>query len=82
VLAGRHDNSQRTGWRRVRTFAVFPDGRRSPTEETDAMKNCKLCGLSKFCNDLPGVCISLQMVAVLTVVGVITYLFVTQELLG
>lgn len=46
------------------------------------MKNCKLCGLSKFCNDLPGVCISLQMVAVITVIGVITYLFVTQELLG
>jgi hypothetical protein len=50
-------------------------------EETD-MKNCKLCGFSKFCNDLPGICISLQMVAVLTVVGVITYLFVTQEVLG
>jgi uncharacterized membrane protein len=50
-------------------------------EETD-MKNCKLCGFSKFCNDLPGICISLQMAAVLTVVGVITYLFVTQEVLG
>ena len=46
------------------------------------MKNCKLCGFSKFCNDLPGICISLQMVAVLAVVGVITYLFVTQEVLG
>ena len=46
------------------------------------MKNCRLCGFSKFCNDLPGICISLQMFAVLAVVGVITYLFVTQEFLG
>jgi hypothetical protein len=53
-----------------------------PRAEETGMKNCKLCGFSKFCNDLPGICISLQMVAVLTVVGVITYLFVTQEVLG
>jgi hypothetical protein len=64
----------------VRALQKF-DGRSSLGEETD-VKNCKLCGFSKFCNDLPGVCISLQMIAVLTVVGVITYLFVTQEVLG
>jgi len=62
--------------------ASFPTVAVPRHEETETMKNCKLCGLSKFCNDLPGVCISLQMVAVLTVIGVITYLFVTQELLG
>lgn len=46
------------------------------------VRNCKLCGLSKFCNDLPGFCIFLQMVAVVTMVGVLAYLFVTQEMLG
>jgi hypothetical protein len=46
------------------------------------VRNCKLCGLSKFCNDLPGFCIFLQMVSVVTMVGVLAYLFVTQEMLG
>jgi len=46
------------------------------------MRNCKLCGFSKFCNDLPGVCISLQLVATFIVIGVVTYLFVSQEFLG
>jgi hypothetical protein len=46
------------------------------------VRNCKLCGFSRFCNDLPGICIFLQMVAVVAVVGILTYLFVTQEMLG
>jgi hypothetical protein len=50
--------------------------------EEIGVKNCKLCGFSRFCNDLPGICIFLQMVAVVAVVGILTYLFVTQEVLG
>ena len=46
------------------------------------MKNCKLCRYSKVCNDLPGICLLLQYVAVATIVITLVYLFVTQELLG
>jgi hypothetical protein len=53
-----------------------------PSCEEIGVKNCKLCGFSRFCNDLPGICIFLQMVAVVAVVGILTYLFVTQEMLG
>lgn len=46
------------------------------------MKNCKLCRLSRVCNDLPGICILLQYAAPLAVAGVLIYLFITQELMG
>ncbi|MCW8944133.1 MAG: hypothetical protein OQL27_05110 [Sedimenticola sp.] len=46
------------------------------------MKNCKLCGFSKACNSLPGICIILQYVSIAVLVSVMGYLFVTQELLS
>jgi len=46
------------------------------------MRNCKLCGFSKHCNSLPGVCIIMQFAAILLLLGVLGYLFVTQEILG
>jgi hypothetical protein len=45
------------------------------------MKNCKLCSLSRVCNDLPGVCILIPYLTVALVAVTIGYLFVTQELL-
>ncbi len=45
------------------------------------MKNCKLCGFSKICNDLPGICIIMQFAAVAILVGSLAYLFISQELL-
>jgi hypothetical protein len=45
------------------------------------MKNCKMCGFSKVCNDLPGICILLQFVAVAVLIGALSYLFISQELL-
>ncbi len=45
------------------------------------MKNCKLCRLSKSCNDIPGFCIILQYAAVAMVVGGLGFLFVTQEMM-
>lgn len=44
------------------------------------MKNCKLCRFSSACNSLPGICILLQYVAVAVLIGVMAYLFFTQEL--
>ena len=49
--------------------------------EVGAMKNCKMCGFSKVCNDLPGICILLQFAAVAVLVGALSYLFISQELL-
>ena len=46
------------------------------------MKNCKMCGYSKVCNDLPGICIIIQYAAAALVVGLLGYLFITQELLS
>jgi len=46
-----------------------------------AVKNCKLCGFSKVCNDLPGICIVMQFAAVALVVGALVYLFISQEIL-
>ena len=66
----------------VAAFGKFFVGRRSGCCKEIDVRNCKLCGLSKFCNDLPGFCIFLQMVAVVTMVGVLAYLFVTQEIMG
>jgi len=45
------------------------------------LRNCKLCGFSKYCNSLPGICIVLQFVAIAMLLGVLGYLFVTQELM-
>jgi len=45
------------------------------------LKNCKLCGFSKVCNDLPGICIVMQFTAVALVVGALVYLFISQEIL-
>jgi hypothetical protein len=36
---------------------------------------------SKVCSDLPSACIFLQTVTVVSLAGVLSYLFVTQELL-
>jgi len=46
------------------------------------VKNCKLCRLSTVCNDLPGICIIVQYVAVVGIVGFLAYLFITSELLA
>ena len=46
------------------------------------MKNCKLCGFSRVCNDLPGFCVLLQYAAVFVLVAALGYLFITQELLA
>ncbi|MBT2972118.1 MAG: hypothetical protein G8D61_00945 [gamma proteobacterium symbiont of Ctena orbiculata] len=45
------------------------------------MKNCKLCRYKKVCNDLPGICILFQYLAVVAVIASLGFLFVTQELL-
>jgi hypothetical protein len=45
------------------------------------VKNCKLCKLSRHCNDLPGICILIPYLTVAVVTVTIGYLFVTQELL-
>lgn len=45
------------------------------------MKKCKLCKYSKFCNDLPGICVLMPYVAIAAVVVSLGYLFVTQELM-
>jgi hypothetical protein len=39
------------------------------------------CAFGKVCNDLPGICIVLQMVLVVALSGALGYLFVTQELM-
>lgn len=36
---------------------------------------------NKICNDIPGTCIVLQMILVVTLSSVLGYLFVTQELM-
>jgi len=46
------------------------------------MKHCKLCNLSRVCNDLPGICILLPYLTVAVVVVSLGYLFVTQEVLA
>jgi hypothetical protein len=46
------------------------------------MKNCRLCKLSRVCNDLPGVCLLMPYLAVAVVAVSVGYLFVTQELLA
>jgi hypothetical protein len=51
------------------------------THRRTALKACKNCGFNKVCSDLPGICILMQMAAVVVLVGTLSYLFVTQELL-
>lgn len=46
------------------------------------MKNCRLCGFSKVCNDLPVICIVIPYVAIAIILIAVGYLFVTQEILG
>ena len=45
------------------------------------MKNCKMCGFSRLCNDLPGICVLIPYVAVVVVAVSMAYLFITQELM-
>jgi hypothetical protein len=40
-----------------------------------------MCGFNTVCKDLPGICILMQMAAVVVLVGTLSYLFITQELL-
>ena len=46
------------------------------------MKNCKLCGLSRICNDLPGICILVPYAAIAVLVLALGYLFITQEVMS
>jgi hypothetical protein len=46
------------------------------------MKSCKLCKLSRTCNDLPGVCLLIPPVTAFVVVVSVGLLFVTQEVLA
>ena len=43
------------------------------------LKNCKLCRYSEICNSLPGICILMQYLAVALLIGMLGYLFITQE---
>jgi len=69
------------GQARASSLACVAPPRLLEAGELD-VKNCKLCGLNKVCNDLPGVCILLQYVAIAVVVGALIYLFVTQEVMN
>lgn len=46
------------------------------------MKKCKLCKLSRHCNDLPGICILIPYLTVAVITVAMGYLFVTQEVLA
>jgi hypothetical protein len=46
------------------------------------MKNCKLCRFSQVCNDLPGICILIQYIAVGVLIASLGYLFMSQEVLS
>jgi hypothetical protein len=41
-----------------------------------------MCGFSKVCNDLPGICILIPYIAIAVVVVAVGYLFVTQEVMS
>ncbi len=45
------------------------------------MKSLITCTFGKVCHDIPGACIILQIILVVTISSVLGYLFVTQELL-
>jgi hypothetical protein len=63
--------------------APAPDGPANEHHQVGdyAVKNCKLCQLSKVCNDLPGFCLLIPYLTIALVVVSVGYLFVTQELL-
>lgn len=46
------------------------------------MKNCKLCHLSRVCNDLPWVCLLIPYLTVAVVAVALGWLFITQEMLA
>ncbi|MDX1345326.1 MAG: hypothetical protein P8Y83_03390 [Gammaproteobacteria bacterium] len=46
------------------------------------MKECKPCGLMKRCRGIPGLCITLQVTFVTALVGVLSYLVVSQILVS
>lgn len=45
------------------------------------MKQMLGCTFNKVCSDIPGACIVLQMILVVSLSSVLGYLFVTQEIL-
>ncbi len=51
-------------------------------KNSTAIEKDECCNFGKVCNDLPSICIILQIIAVLGLVGVLGYLFVAQELLS
>lgn len=53
-----------------------------PCQRKTYLKNCKSEAPGKLCSGIPGMCIVLQYVAVAILVGVLGYLFVTQELMA
>lgn len=46
------------------------------------MSDCKPCGLMKRCRGIPGLCITLQVTFVTALVGVLSYLVVSQILVS
>ena len=46
------------------------------------MKVCKTCGVMKRCRGIPGLCITLQVTFVTALVGVLSYLVVSQILVS
>ena len=46
------------------------------------MSECKPCGLMKRCRGIPGLCITLQVTFVTALVGVRSYLLVSQILVS
>ncbi len=86
-------NHQQSGFRSAAFVQRFPGkavslrsllhqdkGERVSVVRDCAMKNCKLCRFSKVCNDLPGICILIQYLAVGVLVVSLGYLFLSQEL--
>jgi hypothetical protein len=63
-----------------RSFEFFYRRETATVVERPIMKNCKLCQFSQVCNDLPGICILAQYVAVIALVFSLGYLFISQEI--
>jgi hypothetical protein len=51
-------------------------------DEVREMTDCKPCGLMKRCRGIPGLCITLQLTFVTALVGVLSYLVVSQILVS
>ena len=45
------------------------------------MKATRSCTVGKVFKDLPGICIALQAIAAIALTGVLSYLFISQEIL-